>query len=283
MGSLEQQTTTSRGIPGFDDGMVNIREPIRIMAESLVNELMDEQAEDACGEGNQRNGYRERDLVASVGAIRLRIPKLRRGSFFPEDLSVRYSRADGAVIAAVSEMVTNGVSTRKVERAAARMEIGRMGSSQASRICETPDDAEADAPTCLDFPYARHRRLRASSAQERGNRELKRRSRAVHAFPSRRSSIRMMGTVFSGMDEGWATRRWFTEEPIAQAASPRRIGCAGAILRRNRRGTCQAHHRRRGRRQLDRKERCPDDGLEYETDSRWLHQLPGHYRIAFLP
>ena len=108
--------------------------------------------------------------------------------------------------AAVSEMVTNGVSTRKVERAAAWMEIDRMGSSQASRICETPDDAEADAPTCLDFPYARHRRLRASSVQERANRELERRSRAVHAFPSRRSPIRMMGAVFSGMDEGWATR-----------------------------------------------------------------------------
>ena len=47
MSSLEQQTTTTRGIPGFDDGMVNIRELIRIMAESLVNELKDEQAEDA--------------------------------------------------------------------------------------------------------------------------------------------------------------------------------------------------------------------------------------------
>lgn len=47
MDSLEQQTTTSRGIPGFDDRMVNIRELIRIMAESLVNELMDERAEDA--------------------------------------------------------------------------------------------------------------------------------------------------------------------------------------------------------------------------------------------
>ena len=97
----------------------------------------------------------------------MRIPKLRRGRFFPEDLPVRYSRADGAVIAAVSEMVTNGVSTRKVERAAAWMEIDRMGSSQASRICETPDDAEADAPTCLGFPYAYYRRLRANNVQER--------------------------------------------------------------------------------------------------------------------
>lgn len=56
--------------------MVNVRDLIRIMAESLVNEIMDAQAEDACGEGNRRNGHRERDLVTSVGAIRLRIPKL---------------------------------------------------------------------------------------------------------------------------------------------------------------------------------------------------------------
>lgn len=238
------------------------------MAESLVNEIMGAQAEDACGEGNQRNGYRERDLVTSVGAIRLHIPELRRGSFFPEDLPVRYSRADGAVIAAESEMVANGVSMRKVEGAAARMEIDRMGSSQASRICETPDDAEAVALAYLGFPYAYYRRLRANNAQERANRELERGSRVVQVFPSSRSLIRMMGAVFSEMDEGWATRRWFTEESIAQAASPRRIGCAGAILRRNRRGTCQAHHRRRGRRQPDRKESCLDDGLGYETDSR---------------
>lgn len=98
----------------FDDGMVNIQELIRIMAESLVNEVMDAQAEDACADGNQRNGYRERTLVTSVGTINLRIPKLRRGSYFPEDLLVRYSRVDRAVIAAISEMVTNGISTRKV-------------------------------------------------------------------------------------------------------------------------------------------------------------------------
>ena len=77
MDSLEQQTTTSHGIPGFEDGMANIRELIRIMAESLVNEITDEQAEDACGEGSQRNSYRERDLVASAGAI---LRRNRRGT-----------------------------------------------------------------------------------------------------------------------------------------------------------------------------------------------------------
>lgn len=144
MDSLEHLTAEAAEIPRFDDGMVNIRELIRIMAESLVDEIMDAQAEDACADGNQRNGYRERALVTSVGTINLRIPKLRRGSYFPEDLLVRYSRADRAVTAAVSEMVTNGVSTRKVERVAASLGIGRTSASQVSRICESLDDVVAD-------------------------------------------------------------------------------------------------------------------------------------------
>lgn len=136
MDSLRQQTTISHDVPRFDDGMVNIQELIRIMAESIVNEVMDAQAEDARADGNQRSGYRERALVTSVGAINLRIPKPRRGSYFPEDLLVRCSRADRAVIAAVPETVTSGVSTRKIERVAAQVGTERMSASQVSRTCK---------------------------------------------------------------------------------------------------------------------------------------------------
>lgn len=144
-------------IPRFDDGMVNIRELIRLMAEALVNEIMDAQADDACADGNRRNGYRERSLVTSVGTISLRIPKLRRGSYFPEDLIVRYSRVDRAVIAAVSEMAANGVSTRRAGRVAASLGIDRMSASQVSRICESLDDIVADLQerdlSDVAFPY----------------------------------------------------------------------------------------------------------------------------------
>ncbi len=132
------------GIPRFDDGMVNINELVRALAEALVNEIMDAQAEDACAEGNRRNGYRERRLLTSVGRITLRIPKLRRGTYFPEDLIERYSRVDRAVVAAVAEMVTSGVSTRKVEKAARALGVDRMSASQVSRICESLDAAVAD-------------------------------------------------------------------------------------------------------------------------------------------
>ena len=57
---------------------------------------MDADADEACEAGNRRNGYRERTLTTSVGTINLRIPQLRAASFFPEDLTGRYSRVDHA-------------------------------------------------------------------------------------------------------------------------------------------------------------------------------------------
>ena len=73
-------------------------ELIRTMAESLVNEIMDAQADDACEAGNRRNGYRERKLTTSVGTISLRIPKLRSGTYFPGSLAGLYGFSSGLVI-----------------------------------------------------------------------------------------------------------------------------------------------------------------------------------------
>lgn len=114
------------------------------MAESLVNEIMDARAGEACESGNRRNGCRERKLATSVGAISLGIPKLRAGSCFPEDPIERYPRAGRAVIAAASEMATNGASAGKARRVARTMGIDRMGASRVPRICSSPDESVAD-------------------------------------------------------------------------------------------------------------------------------------------
>ena len=373
-------------MPRFDDGMLNMAELIRVMAESLANEAVDARADEACEGGNRRNGYRERKLATGVGAVNLGIPKLRAGGYFPEDLVERYSRAGRAVIAAASEMATDGASAGKAKRAARTMGMDRMGASQVPRICSSPDEsvadlrerdlsdvtcpcirldatcikcrdagrvqstapvaaigagsdgrrrlpgldaidtepcdgwksfppslrargvdgairvagdaheglkraiqevfpgaarrrriahpmrsaagnaptrqkkgavpgilkaafaerdpelareprqlaaarierfcpkaaevleeAEADAPAYPDFPYGHHVRLRTDSVQERANRELKRRSRVVQVLPGRKSPIRMMGAVFSEMDEDWAGRRRFGDDSIGRA------------------------------------------------------------------
>ncbi len=131
-------------MPRFDDGMANMAELIRVMAESLVNEIMDARADETREGGNRRDGHRERELATGVGAINLGIPKLRAGSCFPEGLIERYSRADRAVIAAVPEMAANGVSTRKVKRVARTMGMDRMSASRVSRMCSSPDESVAD-------------------------------------------------------------------------------------------------------------------------------------------
>lgn len=87
------------------------------------------------------------------------------------------------------------------------------------RTCQR-NGAGSESLAYLDIPYAHHRRLRTNNVQERTNRELKHKSRVEQVFPSRKSLIRTLGAVLSEMDEGWSSRRWFTEGSIAQATAP---------------------------------------------------------------
>ena len=63
---LEQNENSIPEMPRFSDGSVNLQELIRVMAESLVNAIMDAQADDMCEQGNQRNGYREKPCEFNV-------------------------------------------------------------------------------------------------------------------------------------------------------------------------------------------------------------------------
>ena len=127
------------GLPRFDDGMVNVGELARTLAESIVNEVMDVEADLECEGGNQRNGYRERRIMTVIGEVTLRIPRLREGSYFPEEVLRPYSRTDRAMVAAIAEAYKLGLSTRKIERAAADLEFGRLSPSAISRMCATLD------------------------------------------------------------------------------------------------------------------------------------------------
>jgi len=65
---------------------------LREMIGFAAQRVMELGSEALCGAGhgersterrNQRNGYRERDWETRAGTVELRIPKLRRGSYFP--------------------------------------------------------------------------------------------------------------------------------------------------------------------------------------------------------
>lgn len=144
--------TLYQDMPATGGESLDLQALTRALPESAINEIMDEQADMACEGGtNSRNGYRERGLVTPAGKITLRIPKLHCGTYFPEGMPERYSRADKAV--AVAEMCANGISTRKIERIALRMGIDRLSSSQVNRICKRLD-AEVAALRAREFDMA---------------------------------------------------------------------------------------------------------------------------------
>lgn len=130
------------------EGSADLREFGARMLEIMINSMMSAQADDECGapygerspeRANSRNGYRERGLSTTAGDLTLRIPKLRSGSYFPDDVIGRYCRAERALVAVVTEMYVKGVSTRNVEGVAAELGVASLSKSQVSRICEGLD------------------------------------------------------------------------------------------------------------------------------------------------
>lgn len=82
---------------------------LRQMVRFMAQRLMDIDVESRCGARynekapgtrlNSRNGLRERTWHTRAGTVELQIPKLRRGSYFPEFLEPR--RTAEKVLAAV--------------------------------------------------------------------------------------------------------------------------------------------------------------------------------------
>ena len=114
---------------------------MRSLLQSIINALLSADADAVVGaewgrpsasRTTQRNGYRHRDLDTRVGTIDVAIPKLRKGTYFPEWLLERRKRSESALITVVADCYLAGVSTRRMNKLVKALGIDDLSKSQVS-------------------------------------------------------------------------------------------------------------------------------------------------------
>ena len=121
---------------------------MRHLLQSIINSLLSADADAVVGAEYgrptpdrvaQRNGYRRRPLDTRVGTLEVAIPKLRKGTYFPEWLLERRKRAESALITVVADCYLAGVSTRRMDKLVKTLGIDSLSKSQVSRMAADLD------------------------------------------------------------------------------------------------------------------------------------------------
>ena len=116
---------------------------MREMLQGFINQILSTQADQICGADyattsesrtNVRNGYRHRDLDTRVGTIDVAVPKLRTGSFFPDWLLERRTRAERALTTVIATCYLKGSLHPQDERPG-----GVVGDQQSLEIPDLRD------------------------------------------------------------------------------------------------------------------------------------------------
>ncbi|WP_062893290.1 IS256-like element IS1601 family transposase, partial [Mycobacterium avium] len=122
---------------------------MRSLLQTVINALLSADADAVVGaewgqptpgRRAQRNGYRHRGLDTRVGTIDVAVPKLRKGTYFPDWLLERRKRAESALITVVADCYLAGVSTRRMDKLVKTLGIDSLSKSQVSRMATDLDE-----------------------------------------------------------------------------------------------------------------------------------------------
>src|SRR5215216_1853275 len=137
-----------------------LREGVRALSEAIMEMEVEDHIgaarhERTLGRTGQRNGYRQRIWDTRVGAVELKVPRVRDSSYFPSLLEPR-RRAERALSAVVQEAYVHGVSTRKVDELVKALGMVGISKSRVSELCEELDEEVErfrDRPLEGPYPY----------------------------------------------------------------------------------------------------------------------------------
>lgn len=121
---------------------------LKQLVETTVRAILEEEVERHVGappharsqqRRAHRNGYKPRSMKTCVGELSLAVPQVREGGFRTAVFE-RYQRSDKALVASMQEMVSGGVSTRRVADV-----LQAMGGFEVSPATVSRAMAELDA------------------------------------------------------------------------------------------------------------------------------------------
>lgn len=132
----------------------------------------------------------------------------RRTVHFYRNVLAGVPKSRRPTVAAMPEAI-HAMESREASEAKALEvagELERMGLGEAARVVR---DGFAETLTYARFPRERWRRIRTNDAVERPDREIRRRTRVVGAFPDGRSALMLVTARLKYVAESeWGSRRY---------------------------------------------------------------------------
>ena len=142
----------------------NSGEAFRSLLEKALNQILlaesEEQLKAAPYERTEdrtdsRNGFRDRDFTTRIGSMTLHVPR-HRNQPFKTMIFENYCRSEAALIASMTEMVINGVSTRKVSKVVETLCGTSFSKSTVSDLCKDLSAAVKEfrnRPLTENYPF----------------------------------------------------------------------------------------------------------------------------------